>query len=77
MSMERRHITLNAARTTISMEPDYWKAIETLSGGDWRQWLTHTLAGKPATQGRSSWLRCKVLAELQQTGHWPRLRQII
>lgn len=66
--MERRHITL-ITKTTISIEPDYWKAIERLSGGDWRQWLIHALTSKPAHQGRSSWLRCKVLAELQQTGH--------
>lgn len=68
MSMERRHITL-INKTTISMEPDYWKAIEKLSGGDWRQWLTNTLESKPANRGRSSWLRCKVLTELQQTRH--------
>lgn len=74
--MERRHITL-INKTTISMEHDYWKAIEALSGGDWRQWLTLTLESKPASQGRSSWLRCKVLAELQQTGNQPPVSLII
>jgi len=34
-----------------------------LSGGDWQQWATDTLAAKPEGMGRSSWLRCQVLAD--------------
>ena len=60
--MERRHIPLSTHRTTVSLEPDYWRAIEVLSGGNWRQWATDNLTTKPEGLGRSSWLRCQVLA---------------
>jgi predicted DNA-binding ribbon-helix-helix protein len=68
MSMERRHITVSTDRTTVGMEPQFWQAIESISGGEWHQWLVQSLADKPATQGRSSWLRCRVLMALQNTG---------
>lgn len=60
--MERRHLSLSSHRTTISLEPDYWEAIEALSGGQWRQWATDRLTIKPESTGRSSWLRQQVLA---------------
>ncbi len=62
--MERRHLPLSL-RTTISLEPDYWLAIEALSGGDWRRWTTEALMSKPDGKGRSSWLRCRVLNSYQ------------
>lgn len=61
--MERRHIPLLTHRTTISLEPDYWLAIEALSDGNWRQWATDRLTVKPEGVGRSSWLRRQVLAD--------------
>ena len=59
--MERRHIALSDHKTTISLEPEYWQAIEDLGGDNWRQWAADTLASKPEGIGRSSWLRCQVL----------------
>jgi len=59
--MERRHIALSGSRTTVGLDPDFWKAIEQLSGGEWQQWVADRLATKPENMTRAGWLRCFVL----------------
>jgi len=65
--MEFRHLAMSRGekkRTTIAMEPDFWKAADLVAedqGTNWRDWARSVLANKPEGWGRASWLRVAIL----------------
>lgn len=51
-------------RTTVRLEPEFWRAIERLSadsGTTWRGWAEAELVAKPPQRGAASWLRTRCL----------------
>ena len=61
----RKHIALDRKQTTIALEEPFWLAIEKLAGNaGMNTWLTNQLKNKPNTEGRASWLRQRVLSEV-------------
>jgi len=64
----RRHIKLGDNRTTLALEPLFWETIDTLSDGEANEWIIRQLRDRPATEGMSSWLRQRVLAEVLRSG---------
>lgn len=64
MGFERRHVGNGGDRTTIALEPEFWRAADRQAqarGMDWRQWAQAQLDGKPVSYGRASWLRVAIL----------------
>ena len=57
----RKHIN----RTTIALEPVFWKTIEGIAKPDTLQtWVNEQLLYKPDDIGRASWLRQRVLVAI-------------
>jgi predicted DNA-binding ribbon-helix-helix protein len=62
--MERRHIGIGRDRTTIALEPAFWRQVDRRaeqSGKEWRELIAGMLKGKPDGFGRAGWLRVAIL----------------
>jgi predicted DNA-binding ribbon-helix-helix protein len=68
-NLERRHLVSDEGRTTIALEPEFWKAADKQAKAkrmDWRQWAQVQLEGRPVSYGRASWLRVSILKGARQ-----------
>ena len=65
--LEQRHITLASGRSSIALEREYWKALETLAYDDgWHNWrdffYVNVLPNKPDELPQASHVRRTVTA---------------
>ena len=63
-NLERRHVVSDEGRTTIALEPEFWKAADkqaAAQGINWQQWVAMQLEDRPESYGRASWLRVSIL----------------
>ena len=65
--LEQRHITLASGRSSIALEREYWKALETLAYDDgWHNWrdffYVNVLPNKPDDMPLASHVRRTVTA---------------
>lgn len=60
--LECRALMLNGSRTSIAIEPQFWRAADTLSkaqGISWQSWASSLLVN--VSSGRASMLRVAIL----------------
>ena len=63
-NMECRHIGGGNERSTVALEPEFWREADRhaqAAGMTSREWIQAQLKSKPAEQGRASWLRVALL----------------
>ena len=62
--LECRHMVIDAKRTSIALEPEFWAVADKLSSADgigWKEWVLHKLSKIEKKDGRASVLRVAVL----------------
>lgn len=62
--LECRHLVIDAQRTSIALEPEFWAVADKLSSANgigWHEWALHRLSKVEASRGRASLLRVAIL----------------
>ena len=66
-NLECRHMVIDAKRTSIALEPEFWVAADKLSSAEgigWHEWALHQLSKVDKSRGRASVLRVAILRAL-------------
>ena len=62
--LRHRTLVISGKKTSIALERRFWEAIDLISEGDWRDWVTSALESKRPDIGRASYLRTQLLIKL-------------
>ena len=62
--LECRHMVIDAKRTSIALEPEFWVVADKKAkaeGVSWHEWALHKLSKVDESRGRASVLRVAIL----------------
>ena len=62
--LRHRTLYISGKKTSIALERIFWDAIDRISEGDWKDWVTSALESKRSDIGRASYLRTQLLIKL-------------